>query len=122
MDLLEIYADARGETHFRRTVMDFEVMNYVPPSSPVHITPDMAVTTARFLAAPVGWDKEFHATPRRQLAVLLKGHATFAVSDGETLAVGPGRVILLNDKASKGHLTQVQDGEDALFLLIGLEG
>ena len=32
MDLLEIYADEAGETHFRKASIAFEPNHYVPPS------------------------------------------------------------------------------------------
>ncbi len=121
MEILEIYADEAGETHFRRTSIAMESRNYAPPSAPVRVSAEDAVTTSLFLAAPPGWDTEFHPTPRRQYAILLSGRVTATVTDGETIEAGPGTVVLLNDADSKGHLTKVQGGEDAHFLLVGLQ-
>ena len=36
MELAEIYSDAAGETHIRRTVIDFEMRDFAPPSQPFH--------------------------------------------------------------------------------------
>ena len=121
MELIEIYADTAGETHFRRTEIDFDVRDFAPPSQPIRISPEMPSTSSLFLVAPPGWDEAFHPTPRKQLAVMLDGEATVSVSDGDILDVRPGNIILLNDQASKGHLTRVQGDKDAAFLLIGLE-
>ena len=52
---------------------------------------------------------------------MLAGKATVTASDGETIDVRPGSIILLNDSDSKGHLTQVQGDMEASFLLIGLQ-
>lgn len=120
MELLEIYADAAGETHFRRSDIAFEEMRYAPPSQPIHVSTETPSTTSLFLTAPPGWDEQFHPTPRRQLAVLLKGEATIRASDGEIVTIKAGDVILLNDQASKGHLTLVKEPDDAHFLLVGL--
>ena len=120
MDLIEIYADAGGETHFRRTSLEFAERDFAPPSQPIQISTEMPSTTSLVLTAPPGWDKEFHPTPRKQLAVMLAGKATITASDGETIDVRPGAIVLLNDSDSKGHLTQVQGDRDASFLLIGL--
>ncbi len=121
MELVEIYADAAGETHFRRTEIDFEVRDFAPPSQPIRVSAEMTSTSSLCLVAPPGWDKDFHPTPHKQLAVMLEGEVSVSATDGDTIDVRPGNVLLLNDKASKGHLTQVQGGRDASFLLIGLE-
>lgn len=121
MDLVEIYADGAGETHFRKTRIDFEMQDFAPPSQPIRVSEEMASTSSVFLVAPPGWDEDFHPTPRRQLAVMLEGDATITASDGETIQARPGTVVLLNDQASKGHLTRVQGDKDAAFLLIGMD-
>jgi hypothetical protein len=120
MELTEIYADERGETHFRKSAVDLGRRDYAPPSQPVHVSPEMTLTVGNFLVAPPGWDKDSHPTPRRQFAILLSGRATITASDGDTIAMRPGEVILLNDQASRGHLTTVQEPEDATFLLVGI--
>ena len=122
MDLLEIYADENGETHFRTSALDFQARDFAPPSMPVPVTADRPASGALFLQAPVGWDDAFHPTPRLQFAVLLRGRARITVSDGESMEISAGSFFLLNDAASKGHLTTVLPGEDALFMLVGLDG
>ncbi|MBK19353.1 MAG: hypothetical protein CMM52_11020 [Rhodospirillaceae bacterium] len=119
MELLEIYADADGETHFRRTEIEMELHDFAPPSQPINISKETASTSSLFLSAPPGWDEDFHPTPRKQLAVVLGGKATISVSDGDVIDVEPGNFLLLNDQDSKGHLTQVQGSENATFLLVG---
>lgn len=120
MELLEIFADDDGETHFRRTAIDFTLRDFAPPSPPIGISAEAATTTSLFLSAPPGWDREFHPTPRRQLAVMLEGEASVTASDGECVAFRPGMIVLLNDTDSKGHLTRVTGERDARFLMIGL--
>lgn len=122
MDLLEIYADENGETHFRKGTLDFQSMDFAPPSTPVQVTEDMPASGVRLLVAPVGWDDSFHPTPRRQFAVLLRGKAHISVTDGESMELAAGSFVLLDDAASKGHLTRVLPGEDALFMMVGLDG
>jgi len=121
MELTEIYTDAAGETHFRRTEIDLALRDFAPPSKPIHLSQEMPSTSSVFLVAPPGWDKDFHPTPRKQLAIMLQGEATVAASDGDMIGFGPGDVILLNDQGGKGHLTQIQGGHDATILLIGLD-
>ena len=121
MELAIIYGDAAGETHIRRAVIDFEMRDFAPPSQPLGVSADMPSSASLFLTAPPGWDENFHPTPRKQLAVLLKGNVRISVSDGESIALEPGDTFLLNDMASKGHLTRVQGEQDAAFLFIVLD-
>jgi hypothetical protein len=120
MDLIEIFADETGETHFRKTDVAMDLHDFAPPSQPIRISAEMESTSSLFLIAPPGWDEEFHPTPRKQLAVMLGGAATISASDGETIEVRPGSFILLNDQDSKGHLTRVSGEENGSFLLVGV--
>ena len=88
----------------RRTAIDFEMREFVPPSRPLGVSAEMASTSSLFLTAPPGWDKNLHPTPRKQLAVVLDGHVCITVSDGETIDLKPGNTFLLNDMARKGPL------------------
>ena len=119
MDLLEIYADEIGETHFRKASVEFEANHYAPPSPPLEISAETPANTSLFLVAPPGWDDAFHATPRRQYAVLLEGEFSVTASDGETVMMKPGDMVLLNDAGSKGHLSRVQGDQPARFLMVG---
>ncbi len=121
MELVEIYGDAAGETHLRRTEIDFEIREFAPPSQPLGVSAEMASSASLFLTAPPGWDDTFHPTPRKQLAVLLAGDIRISVSDGDTIELKPGDTVLLNDMASKGHLTRVRGDRDASFLFVVLE-
>ncbi len=119
MDLLEIYADDNGETHFRKASVELEANHYAPPSPPLEISAETLVTTSLFLVAPPGWDDAFHATPQRQYAILLDGELSVTASDGETVMMKPGDMVLLNDADSKGHLSKVQGDQPARFLMVG---
>lgn len=121
MEIVEIYGDAAGETHIRRTTIEFEMRDFAPPSQPLGVSAEMASTSSLFLVAPPGWDKEFHPTPRKQLAALLSGHVLISVSDGDTIDLKPGDTFVLNDMKSKGHLTQVRGDQDASFLFVVLD-
>ena len=119
MDLLEIYGDERGETHFRKTSVEFELRDFAPPSAPIGISAEMPATTSLFLTAPPGWDDAFHPSPRRQLAILLDGVLSVRVTDGESIMMKPGEIVLLNDQDTKGHLSKVQGDRPVHFLLVG---
>lgn len=119
MDLLEIYGDEQGETHFRKSNVEFELRDFAPPSAPIEISAEIPATTSLFLSAPPGWDDAFHPSPRRQLAILLDGALSVTVTDGETVMMKPGDIVLLNDQGTKGHLSKVQGDRPVRFLLVG---
>lgn len=52
MELAEIYGDAAGETHIRRTVIDFEMRDFAPPSQPLGVSAEMPSSASLFLTAP----------------------------------------------------------------------
>ena len=70
--------------------------------------------------APPGWDEDYHATPRKQLAIILNGEGTICASDGDNIKFGPGNINLLSDRNSKGHLTRIEGDHDAAILFVGL--
>ncbi|NQV21129.1 MAG: hypothetical protein HQ511_06910 [Rhodospirillales bacterium] len=47
-ELLEVYAGKDGETHFRRSEMEFELRDFAPPSQPLMISNEISMTTGVF--------------------------------------------------------------------------
>src|SRR5262249_28074475 len=118
--ITEIYADGNGETHIRVNPVKLAPRDFAPPSPPMGVSAEMAMTTGVILELPPGWDLKYHATPRRQLVVVLKGSLNVTTTDGTVVKCNPGKVFLLNDENSKGHQTVVQGNEPAALLLVGL--
>ncbi len=121
MNVTEIFADDQGETHFRAVQIDFETRAFAPPSLPVQVSADIPSTTSLFMIAPPGWDKEYHATPRKQFCIMLRGKLKVEATDGESIEMGPGDVLLVNDAESKGHLSTIQGNQNAAFIFVGFE-
>jgi uncharacterized cupin superfamily protein len=120
VDIQELYGDATGETHFRTTAVTFELRDFSPPSPAIGVSADIKPTAAVFLSAPPGWDKVFHPTPKKQLAVILSGELTVAATDGEVQRFGRGDCFVLNDVGTKGHLTQVQGSTNVHALMVAI--
>jgi uncharacterized cupin superfamily protein len=118
MEVMELYADAAGDTHFRSTTIAFEQRDFAPPSPAIGVAADLKPTAAIFLSAPPGWDQAFHPTPRKQLAIIVAGEVTVEATDGDVRRYGPGGCFLLNDPGSKGHLTQVQGAMNVHALMV----
>jgi uncharacterized cupin superfamily protein len=122
MKVTEIFADDQGETHFRAVEIDFETRAFAPPSLPVKVSAEIPSTTSLFMIAPPGWDKEYHATPRKQFCIMLQGKLNVEATDGQSIKMGPGDVLLVNDAESKGHLSTIQGDQNAVFIFVGFDG
>lgn len=121
MKVNEIFADDQGETHFRVVEIDFEQRAFAPPSLPVQVSAEIPSTTSLFMIAPPGWDEEYHATPRKQFCIMLRGKLKVEATDGQSIKMGPGDVLLVNDPESKGHLSTIQGNQDAAFMFVGFD-
>jgi uncharacterized cupin superfamily protein len=122
MKVTEIFADDQGETHFRAVEIDFETRAFAPPSLPVKVSAEIPSTTSLFMIAPPGWDEEYHATPRKQFCIMLQGELRVEATDGQSIEMGPGDVLLVNDAESKGHLSTIQGSQNAEFMFVGVDG
>jgi quercetin dioxygenase-like cupin family protein len=120
MQITEIFADGSGETHIRSVPVDLEPRDFAPPSAPMGVSPETRMTTGVFLELPPGWDPQYHATPRRQWVVVLRGRINVTTTDGKTINFQPGDLVFLNDENSKGHRSLVQGEETVALLLVGL--
>ena len=120
MQITEVYADGAGETHFRDVPMRLASRDFAPPSAPMGVSTDVPLTTGVFLELPPGWDPKYHASPRRQWVVVLRGQLNITATDGTAADFRPGDVFFLNDANSKGHRSLVQGQEIVALFLVGL--
>lgn len=116
------YADPDGGSHFADVEDAIVPTAFVPSNPPLGLSPPRAATTAVFCRLAPGWDGFWHPTPRRQFAVTLSGEWEIAVTDGERRCFRPGDVVLLDDRAGRGHNTVVIGADDVLLMLVWLDG
>ena len=116
MRIHNIYADERGETHFRDIEVEWAEEG-----------PD-GTTSKRFPAAgiifrvtPGDWRFDWHTATRRQYVINLDGRHQITASDGETRVIGVGEVILIEDVHGKGHLSQAVEGKFRHSILIPVD-
>ena len=120
MRITEIYADDVGATHIRDVPVALAPRDYAPPSAPMGVSPETPLTTGVILELPPGWDPLYHATPRRQWVVVLRGRLNITVTDGAAADLQAGDVFFLNDENSKGHRSLVQGQQPVALFLVGL--
>ncbi len=122
MQYTRLYADAAGESHFEDVEVEFEEVDYAPPSPPMGLSEMMKATQTGFLLASLDWKGEtWHPVSVRQFMVVVAGRLTATVSDGSRREFGIGEVMLAEDTHGKGHSTKVLGDEDAVVAVIHLE-
>ena len=118
--MLRIYADAEGESHFEDVGFKFEQAEFVPPAPPVMMTAFEDATSYAFELVPPGWHGDWHPAPQRLMAIYLSGEGLIQASDGEVRKLERGTVLLAEDTAGKGHVSEVTGSEDMLVLIVML--
>jgi hypothetical protein len=96
-----IYADERGETHFRD--IDIEMSEVGPHGT---TSKRLLQTGIYFRITPADWFLDWHPATRRQYVINLDAPNKITASDGETRIIGTGEIILIEDILGKGHLSQ----------------
>jgi hypothetical protein len=109
MRILNVYADASGETHFREIEVECtdekpwgNVSKRLSTSGMFFV--EAIGTTAKSLAQP-------HPAPCRQYIINLGGEIEVTTSDGESRVIGAGEVLLVEDTTGKGHITKLVGGK-----------
>jgi hypothetical protein len=64
-----------------------------------------------FRETPADYDFKWHPAPARQLLFIIKGQAEFTVSNGDTLVLGAGAVLMLEDTWGQGHCSKALNNE-----------
>ena len=122
MQYTRLYADDAGESHFEDVTVEFQEMDYAPPSPPMGLSEMMKATQTGFLLASLDWKGEvWHPVSVRQFMVVVAGRVAATVSDGNTREFGMGAVLLLEDTHGKGHSTEVLGNENGVVAVIHLE-
>jgi mannose-6-phosphate isomerase-like protein (cupin superfamily) len=107
LELVRIFADADGASHFADDSLPFELIDFAPPAPPVSVSTVMEAESVFIASSPPGWFGDWHPAPHRQMMFVLDGRLEVEVADGEVRVFGPGDVALVEDTAGQGHVTRV---------------
>ena len=121
LEIVSIYADNDGESHFGHSKITFDLVDYAPPAPPISVSDVQATEGVVFISSPVGWYGYWHPAPRRQIMFCLTGELEVTVSDGETRRFGPGSPILVVDTSGKGHISRVVGSERCFMAAMPLK-
>ena len=107
-----------GESHFDDVEVAFTAAAYAPPAPPLQVSIVTPATQFIFVLATAGWEGGWHSTPARQWAFILTGDLELEVSDGEVRHFPQGSVLLLEDRAGRGHQTRVLGQREVLLAFV----
>lgn len=101
-----IYADEAGNSVFG------EIDIPLADGGPIGLLSDRSKAgDVIFRETPAEYDFKWHPAPARQLLFIMKGSAEFTVSNGDTLVLGPGGVLMLEDTWGQGHCSKALNNE-----------
>jgi hypothetical protein len=106
MKIHNLYADAKGESHFR----DLDV-EFVESTRAGRMSRRLPATGIIFREVQPDYDLDWHPAPRRQYIINLDAGVEITASDGEKRLIGPGEVFLVEDTHGKGHLSKSVAGK-----------
>ena len=113
MYIHNIYADDKGESHFR----DVEI-KWVKDLGYGQLSEQMPASGIIFRKTLGDYDLDWHPAPRRQYIVNLDAAVQITASDGEVRVIRAGEVFLVEDTHGKGHLSCSVDGVERHSLFI----
>jgi quercetin dioxygenase-like cupin family protein len=116
MRIHNLYADAKGESHWR----DVEV-EWAEETRGGRLSKRLPASGIIFRQVPPEYSLEWHNAPRRQYIINLDAGVEITASDGEARKIGAGEVILVEDTRGKGHLSKALDGKLRHCIFVALD-
>ncbi len=117
MNIIRIYADADGESHF-----DELEERGVEHRVNADFTRVIDANGLAFKEAGLQGDApslgDWHPAPRRQYVLFLAGETEIEVSDGEKRIIRAGDVLLVEDTFGKGHRNRRLSPEPELWAFV----
>ena len=111
---VRIFVDDTAVSHFEDCTLSLETRDFAPPTTPLEVSEFMSAEGFAILRFAANWSGPWHPSPYRQWFFLLSGSLTVTVGDGTEQSFCTGDVILIDDVGTKGHLTRVNGGQQAV--------
>jgi hypothetical protein len=106
-----VYTGEDGQTHV-------EAFSFPLGADRPSLSALVPVEGVIFRRTKPGLDADWHPAPRRQFVVTIQGEGEIVTSDGTTLPLGPGSIVLVEDVEGIGHITRGKGTVDRLSLFI----
>jgi hypothetical protein len=121
MNLIRLYSDAAGESHFGHCDLKMTLKQFAPPAAPLHVSEPQAAKAYLLLELPAGWLGEMHVSPKRQVMFCLSGSIKVTSSTHHERIIEPGMGLLMEDTTGKGHISEVISSVPATQVVIQQE-
>jgi hypothetical protein len=105
MKIIHLHTGADGRSH-----LEERELRLTPGPDGPGIELAGVATGVAVRAVPSGWSSGYHNAPRRQLVIQLTGTGELICGDGSSRVVGPGDVVLADDRAGQGHISREVSG------------
>lgn len=102
MEVIHVYADADGVSHYRRV----QITGLPKPLPAVKVA-------ANFIAPGV---EDWHTAPMKLFTINTAGDIIAEFSDGTKVPIGKGDLVYLEDLTGKGHVTRLLTEVANLFI------
>ena len=113
MQYLRIWADEEGETHLEEVTLPTTVS-----LAELWVTLGVPVDRVHFLTVRAHEQSpDWHCAPRRQFVIFLDRWVRITASDGEVRTLPAGSVVLAEDLAGRGHVTEHEPGDTSVVLI-----
>ena len=118
-EIVRVYTGSDDLTHIEK--VDLPMESFVDTEGAYGLgTPFLPASGITFRESPSGYFLDWHNAPRRQYTITLTGEAEIEASDGTTMRVGPGDILLAEDLTGKGHTTRVVSAGSRLYVVVAL--
>lgn len=104
MEVIRIYADANGDSHYERVTV-----SGMPKTIPA------TRVSANFMKPGV---EDWHTVPTKLFSINVSGDLVGELSDGTKVPIGKGDLVYLEDTTGKGHVTHLLTGVANLFFQV----
>lgn len=114
-DIVRIYSDQNGDSHFEDVPIPLRDSGMVGK-----LSDPLQVKSLMFREVAPTYDWDFHCAPQRQYIVLLDGEIEIETSLGDKRTFRAGNILLVEDTWGKGHKTKNMRSESRKSLFITL--
>ncbi|HEY6531758.1 MAG TPA: hypothetical protein VIY72_05610 [Acidimicrobiales bacterium] len=118
MDYVRIWNDAEGESHLERVVTGRTLAPAERGVAELLVSRAFPADRLQFVTVHAdAQEPDWHTAPQRQFVVFLDGWVRLTTSDGEACRLPAGAVVLVEDVAGKGHVTEHEPGEHRVLVI-----
>lgn len=116
-----IYTGADGLTHSEPLTLMPEPRRRFEEAMRLGGADSRKAKSISFSRQSPGFASEWHKVDNPVFTITVSGHGEHDCSDGTTVRVGPGDIMVFEDTAGKGHTTRVVGNEPRMYVAVQVE-